>query len=102
MPKMNEFTDEPNPRLKGTAVTVIDVYHSYAREGYQPAEIANIYDIGLDDVHSAIAYYYSNAPDLMELGYDSHTVSDVKEHQERLERIENCDGEKVCDKKPTH
>jgi len=85
---MNELTDEPNPRLKGTAVTVIDVYHSYARCSYQPAEIAHIYDIGLDDVHNSIAYYYAHAPELREIKYASHTVEDVKNHTQRRERLQ--------------
>ena len=49
------------PRIDGTAVTVIDIYHSAVRQGRDPAEVAHKYDVDLARVHEAIAYYYDHA-----------------------------------------
>lgn len=55
------------PRLDGTEVTVIDIYTSYARDGNEPAEVADEYGVGLARVHEAIAYYYDHSARMRDL-----------------------------------
>ncbi|WP_262180558.1 DUF433 domain-containing protein [Haloarcula laminariae] len=74
---MKELTDDTSPRLRGTGITVLDIYRAYARDGYEPPEIAHAYGLGLDDVHYALAHYYSHAPDLRDLDYEEYTVDEA-------------------------
>ena len=78
-----ELTDDQNPRLKETGITVLDIYRAYARSGYEPSEIAFAYDIYLSDVHYAIAYYYAQSEDMRELDYEEFTVSEALEQNGR-------------------
>jgi len=72
-----ELTDEENPRLRETGITVLDIYRAYARQDYEPAEIAHAFDLGLDDVHYALAYYYAHVDDMRDLDYDEYTVDEA-------------------------
>lgn len=54
---------------------VIEIYESYAVNGLAPAEVADEMDIDLADVHEAIAYYYRNSDELMELRDISSHIS---------------------------
>jgi len=57
----NADVQDGEPHIDGTTVTVREVYEAYARDGQEPAEIANEYDVDLSRVHEAIAYYYDHA-----------------------------------------
>jgi len=57
----NADVQDGKPHIDGTSVTVREVYHAYARDGQEPAKIADEYDVDLPRVHEAIAYYYDHA-----------------------------------------
>ena len=63
------------PHIDGTDVTVQEVYVAYAREGLEPAEVANEFDVDLARVHEAIAYYYDHASSLR--GRTSEKVAEL-------------------------
>lgn len=78
-----ELTEAPNPRLKQTGITVLDIYRAYARDGYEPSEIAFSFKIELQDVHYALAYYYSNTEDMADLDYDEFTIQEALDESGR-------------------
>lgn len=53
------------PRISGTRIRVSDVFMWY-RSGKSPEEIADEYDLGMDQVHSALAYYFRNKEKIQE------------------------------------
>lgn len=49
------------PTIEGTGIRVINVAGAYEHNGYSPDEIADFYPaLTLEDIHSAIAYYYGH------------------------------------------
>jgi uncharacterized protein (DUF433 family) len=48
------------PRIDGFGVTVIEVYHSHARKGLEPAEVADKLDVPVARVHEALAFYFDH------------------------------------------
>lgn len=58
------------PYINGFDVTVIDVYTAYAREGLEPAEVADEFDIPVARVHEALAYYYDHVDQMRQLVND--------------------------------
>lgn len=48
----------------------VEIHEAYAVDGLEPAEVADKYDVGLADVHEAIAFYYRNSDELKELRFD--------------------------------
>jgi uncharacterized protein (DUF433 family) len=66
---MTIIADSP-PRVEESGITVIDVYAAYARDGYEPAEVASAFGIPLADVHEALAYYYRHAEEMR--GYEDN------------------------------
>lgn len=67
---------------------VIEIYESYAVNGLEPAEVADEMDIDLADVHEAIAYYYRNSDELMELRDISSRISGRTDGWEALGEID--------------
>lgn len=52
------------PTIQGTGIRVQDIAEAYVHSGYEPDEIIELYpDLGLADVHAALAYYYDHADD---------------------------------------
>ncbi|MFB6100825.1 MAG: DUF433 domain-containing protein [Candidatus Nanohalobium sp.] len=70
-----EGTVGGKPRIAGTRIRVSDVFLWY-RAGKSPEEIAEEYGLGLDQVHSALAYYFSNEEKIQE---------QLKEREEAVE-----------------
>ena len=52
------------PTIGGTGIRVINVASAYEHSGYSPDEIADLYPaLSLEDIHTALAYYYANIED---------------------------------------
>ena len=52
------------PTIEGTGIRVKDVATAYEHSGYEPDEITQLYpDLGLADIHRALAYYYDHIED---------------------------------------
>ncbi len=50
-----------SPTVEDTGIRVINVACAYEHNGYSPDEIADFYPaLSLEDVHTALAYYYAN------------------------------------------
>jgi uncharacterized protein (DUF433 family) len=76
---------ESPPRIKGSGITVIDVYVAYARDGYEPAEIASAFSIPLADVHEALAHYYRHAETLRQYDHEGQAIeSAVRNKQQQM------------------
>lgn len=52
-------------RISGSRVRVLDVFMKY-KVGSSPEEISEIFEIGLDEVHAALSYYFSNKSEIEE------------------------------------
>lgn len=48
------------PRIAGTRLAVADIVMLHLRMGKSLEEIAGKYQVGLGDVHAAMAYYYDH------------------------------------------
>lgn len=46
------------PHIDGFRGTVIDIYDAHARNGLEPAEVADELDIPVARVHEALTFYY--------------------------------------------
>ncbi|TMT85819.1 DUF433 domain-containing protein [Haloterrigena sp. H1] len=57
---MTIVSHDENPRIDEYDVTVIDVYRAHARDGLEPAEVADELDVPLARVHEALAFYYDH------------------------------------------
>ncbi len=55
------------PRLEGRRISVLHVAEMYIDGGMSPETVADQLDIGLDEVHEALAYYYRNIDEMKEL-----------------------------------
>lgn len=69
------------PCIADTRIPVRRVGHLVERDDRSPQEVADHYDVGLGDVHRALAYYYDH-PDEME-------------HYDRRDRVREGRGEDV-------
>lgn len=63
------------PRLEGRRVTVMQVAELVIEAGESPEYVADQLELGLDEVHEALAYYYRH-PDEMD---------EIRERHRRLE-----------------
>lgn len=55
------------PTIDETGIRVINVASAYEHSGYSPDEIVEFYPaLTLEDVHTAIAYYYAHIDDFRE------------------------------------
>lgn len=81
------------PCVAGTRVPVRRIGHLDEREGTDPGEIAERYDLSLSDVHRALAYYYDH-PEEMER-YDrrdrerKRRDEEAESFEDARERLEN-------------
>lgn len=62
--------------------SAIEIYHKYAVQGYEPAEIAHAFNISVADVHEALAYYYRHVEELKD-ELPEHTGQDKQDDSER-------------------
>ncbi len=50
-----------SPTINDTGIRVINVANAYEHSGYSPDEIVEFYPVlTLEDVHTALAYYYAH------------------------------------------
>ena len=60
------------PTIEGTGIQVWNVASAYEHSGYSPDEIVEIYPaLTLEDVHTALAYYYAHIEEFRERGDDA-------------------------------
>lgn len=63
---MTEIVSDPNhsrgaPTIADTGIRVLNVASAYEHSGYSPDEIIELYPVlTLEDVHTALAYYYAH------------------------------------------
>ncbi|MGK2230494.1 MAG: hypothetical protein ACI9QA_000651 [Methanobacteriota archaeon] len=61
----NEEHSRGAPTVEGTGIRVINIACAYEHNGYSPDEVADFYpSLTLEDVHTALAYYYANVDEL--------------------------------------
>lgn len=60
------------PTIGETGIRVIDVATAYEHSGYSPDEIVDLYPaLDLEDVHTALAYYYGHVEEFRDAETDS-------------------------------
>ena len=55
------------PRLEGRRISVLQIAEMVIDAGKSPERVADELEIGLDEVHEALAYYYRNIDEMNEL-----------------------------------
>ncbi|WP_254546173.1 DUF433 domain-containing protein [Halomarina pelagica] len=74
---MTEIVRDPKhsggaPTIDDTGIRVINVASAYEHSGYSPDEIVGFYPaLTLEDVHTALAYYYANIDEFRDVEVDS-------------------------------
>ncbi|MFC7156356.1 DUF433 domain-containing protein [Halomarina halobia] len=74
---MTEIVRDPKhsdgaPTINDTGIRVINVASAYEHSGYSPDEIVGFYPVlTLEDVHTALAYYYANIDEFRDVEVDS-------------------------------
>jgi ATP-dependent helicase YprA (DUF1998 family) len=68
------------PRLEERRISVLQISEMYIDGGTSPERIADELEIGLDEVHEALAYYYKH-PDKMD---------EIRERQRELHAVEHA------------
>ena len=74
---MTDIVRDPNhsdgaPIIKGTGIRVWNVASAYEHGGYSPDEIVELYPaLTLENVHTALAYYYAHIEEFREHGDDA-------------------------------
>lgn len=66
------------PHIDGSSVSVIEIYDAFARDGMEPAEIADEYEVTLPRIHEALAYYYDHAQRMRQYRDDDSDESQDK------------------------
>jgi uncharacterized protein (DUF433 family) len=74
-----------SPRIADRRIRVLDVFLRY-QNGDSPEEIAEAFDLGLDQVHAALSYYFGNKE---ELG------KELEDREEVIEESRNKHGSKI-------
>jgi len=60
------------PTIGETGIRVINVASAYEHSGYSPDEIVDFYPVlSLEDVHTAIAYYYAHIDEFRDADRDA-------------------------------
>ena len=63
-----------SPTIGDTGIRVINVACAYEHDGYSPDEIAEFYPaLTLEDIHTAIAYYYAHIDEFRDAHRDAET-----------------------------
>jgi uncharacterized protein (DUF433 family) len=77
------------PRLEGRRISVLQIAEMYIDAGKSPEIIADQLDIGLDEVHEALAYYYKHPDEMNELREKKRELRErIKEKSNAPEKAE--------------
>jgi uncharacterized protein (DUF433 family) len=77
------------PRLEGRRISVLHIAEMHIDGGMSPETVADQLEIGLDEVHEALAYYYSNIDEMNELREEKRELRDkIKEESLTPEKAE--------------
>ncbi len=77
------------PRLEGRRISVLQVAEMYIDAGKSPEIIADQLDIGLDEIHEALAYYYSHPDEMNELRERKRELRErIREKSDAPEKVE--------------
>lgn len=77
------------PRLEGRRVSVMQIAEMVLDAGKSPEYVADQLNLGLDEVHEALAYYYRNIDEMNEIRKRHHNLEqELKEQSDALERAE--------------
>jgi uncharacterized protein (DUF433 family) len=60
------------PRLDGHRISVLQLAEWILDEGMRPETVATEFDLGLADIHRALAYYYDNTEQMRTLRAGRH------------------------------
>lgn len=65
--------------IEGTRIRVVDIIERYKMLKEKPEEIANAFDIPIESVFAALAYYYEHAAEMKkEIDNDKELVKKIK------------------------
>jgi len=77
------------PRLKGRRISVLQIAEMVIEAGDSPERVADELEIGLDEVHEALAYYYKNIDEMNELREKKRKLRErIKERSNAPEKAE--------------
>lgn len=77
------------PRLEGRRVSVMQVAEMVIDAGQTPEYVADQLDLGLDEVHEALAYYYRNPEEMSEIREKHRELEqEIQETSNAAERAE--------------
>lgn len=65
-----------DPRIEGHRIGVHHVYRRYVEGNESPEAIATSYDISVGEVHTALAYAFSNPEEMRELAARDRAAND--------------------------
>ena len=77
------------PRLEGRRISVLQIGEMVIDAGKSPERVADELEIGLDEVHEALAYYYRNIDEMNELREKKRELRErIKEKSNAPEKAE--------------
>ncbi len=77
------------PRLEGRRISVMQVAEMYVDGGMSPETVADQLDVGLDEVHEALAYYFKHPDEMDEIRRKHRELEEeLKENSGSPERAE--------------
>jgi uncharacterized protein (DUF433 family) len=77
------------PRLEGRRISVLQIAEMVIDAGKSPERVADDLEIGLDEVHEALAYYYRNIDEMNELREKKRELRErIKEKSNAPEKAE--------------
>ncbi len=77
------------PRLDGRRISVMQIAEMYIDGGMSPETVADQLEVGLDEVHEALAYYYKHPEEMDEIRERHRKLEDeLRERSETPERAE--------------
>jgi len=77
------------PRLEGRRISVLHIAEMVIDAGNSPETTADQLDIGLDEVHEALTYYYRNIDEMNELREEQRELREqIKEESPMPETAE--------------
>ena len=77
------------PRLEGRRISVLQIAEMVIDAGRSPERVTDELEIGLDEVHEALAYYYRNIDEMNELRERKRELRErIKENSNAPEKAE--------------
>jgi uncharacterized protein (DUF433 family) len=77
------------PRLEGRRISVLHIAEMHIDGGMTPETVADQLEIGLDEVHEALAYYYRNINEMNELREEKRKLREkIKDESPLPEKAE--------------